>query len=222
MKKLCSAAFLTTILTSSAIAGNIPIGVQNDVDYNTVLSNWGWEVIYRGDYSASGNISDLFPGVTNGDYLMLAAIEDGSSSFDILAAALFEEVTTYTPYNTTHTANGSEWYYNGGSMGFAGLGDTIVQSSADINGSSWDGSPEDDRLSWHTADDNGYNGAYTISPTSFIYGWRSGVNIGLNDSTNWDRVVLKYVGTAPVPEPSTMLLFSAGILGLAGLRRKRK
>lgn len=194
-----------------------PTGVQNDVDYNSVL-NGGWNIVYQGAYAGSFSISDVFGSIAAGSKVMLAAKNIASSVFDVLAWAGLEEVTQYTAQNQTHQANGVEWYSNGGSMGFAGLGDTIQQNSADINGSSWAGTPERDRLSWHTV------GGYNAAATSVNGGWRSGSNIQLNGSQDWQRYVLVFQDNiAPVPEPGTYAMFLAG-LGLitVAARRRRK
>lgn len=195
-----------------------PTGVQNDVDYNSVL-NGGWNVVYQGAYGGSFSISDVFGSIAAGSKVMLAAKHVASSVFDVLAWAGLEEVTQYTAQNQTHQANGAEWYSNGGSMGFAGLGDTIQQNSADVNGSSFNGTPaERDRLSWHTS------GGYNNTPTAVNGGWRSGNNIWLNSSQEWQRYVLVFQDNiAPVPEPETYAMFLAG-LGLitVAARRRRK
>lgn len=200
-----------------------PIGVQNDISYAEVI-NGGWSVVYRGDYSANGvSIDSIFGGIAAGSKVMLAAIQDGSSNFDVLAAAAKEDVLTYTAWNTTHLANNVNWYFNGGSMGFAGAGDTIYQTSADVVGAgSFGRDPngiERDRLSWHTSGTSGYNGV----ATSLNGGWRSGSNVWLNSSTAWDRVVLVQTNVAaPVPEPETYAMMMAGLGLLGGMARRKK
>lgn len=202
---------------SAQAASYTPTGVQNDVDYNSVL-NGGWKIVYQGAYGATTSISDLFGSIAAGSKVMLAAKNVASSVFDVLAWAGLEEVTQYTGLNQTHQANGVEWYYNGYSMGFAGAGDTIQQNSADINGSAnANQTPERDRLSWHTG------GGYNVAPTVVNGGWRSGDNIWLNNSQDWQRYVLVQDNIAPVPEPETyaMLLAGLAIMGAAAARRRK-
>src|SRR5687768_15540687 len=124
---VCSVAALIALGTP-AQAAFIPTGVQNDVSYNTVTSTWGWSIAYQGEYGTSVNFADTIANAT-GDYIMLAAKRRGSDTFDVLAAALRTDALTFTNLHQTHTANGAEWYFNGYSWGFAGLGDTIHQSS---------------------------------------------------------------------------------------------
>lgn len=220
-----STATLALLFTAFAAQADsyTPTGVQNDVDYNSVL-NGGWNIIYQGAYGGTFSLSNVFDGIAAGSKIMLAAKHVASSVFDVLAWAGLEEVTQYTAHNQTHQANGAEWYSNGYSMGFAGLGDTIQQNSADINGSAWAGTPERDRLSWHTST----NGAWNQDPAQIAQyvegGWRSGTNINLNDSQDWQRYVLVFQDNiAPVPEPETYAMFLAG-LGLitVAARRRRK
>jgi len=213
MKKILAGLVMILTLSVSANAAVIPYGVHNDVSYNTVVNDWGWSVVYSGTYGTDDiPMSTIFNGVGAGDYVMLAGIQRGSSTIDVLAAALYGAVTTYTARNVTHASNGAEWYYNGGSMGFAGLGDTISQSSADVNGQD-----ERDRLSWHTV------GGYEVLPSLVEYGWRSGDNTSLNSSSEWLRMVLVADGSPPpgIPEPSTFLLLGAGLIGLVAVGRKR-
>ena len=187
----------------SAVADYMPVGVQNDVLLSDVLSG-GWTIAYRGDYAAGNWYSptlthDTVFGGATGDYMMLAGIRDGSATIDVLAAALKTEILTYTSHNVTHEANGALWYYNGGSMGFAGLGDTISQDNADVAGES-----ERERLSWHMSPQD-----YSSVPAGLGPGWRSGSNVWLNEPKGWDRMVLT---KTVVPVPGAFLL---GLLGLS-------
>ncbi len=202
---------------SAQAASYTPTGVQNDVDYNSVL-NGGWKIVYQGAYGATTSINDLFGSIAAGSKVMLAAKSITSSVFDVLAWAGLEEVTQYTGLNQTHQANGVEWYSNGYSMGFAGAGDTINQYTADDNGLS-----ERDRLSWHTSTSEGWNQNPSAQAQYVKGGWRSGNNTWLNDSQNWQRYVLVQDNIAPVPEPETyaMLLAGLAIMGAAAARRRK-
>jgi hypothetical protein len=221
-KKILAGLAISVFLTCNAGHANatlIPSGIHNDVSMDTVINDWGWSVAYRGDYSDSNvTYDDLFGSV--GEYVMIGAIRDDLSTFDVLAATSLSELTTITARDVTHESNGANWYYNDYSMGFAGIGDTIRQLSADINGRN-----ERDRLSWHSDNPLGDPSGIVVNG-----GWRSGNNTGLNGSTNWDRVVLTYNGANPVPgngansvpEPTAMLLLGTGIAGLVGTRIRRK
>lgn len=226
-----AAACVATLL---AVAGQVqagvivPTGVHNDVSFDTVTNDWGWSLLYRGSYSETNlSISSVFGGA--GEYLMIGAIQKGSSTIEVLAAALTSDVLNYTPRNSTHTANGVEWYYNRHSMGFAGLGDTINQTTADTNGPD-----ERDRLSWHT----GATGD-SFAPTVIDGGYRAGSYYGLNFSTDWERVVFtaspSAIPPAPnvvsdpavIPEPSAFAVFGiaalvAGIFAWRGRQKKEQ
>ena len=213
-----SLALLFTALSAQA-ADYTPTGVQNDVDYNSVL-NGGWNVVYQGAYGDSVSIANVFGSIAAGSKVMLAAKHIASSVFDVLAWAGLEEVTQYTALNQTHQANGVEWYSNGYSMGFAGAGDSINQNTADTAAQS-----ERDRLSWHTSlNGNWANQNAGSAPQYIDAGWRSGSNVWLNDSQDWQRYVLVFQGNmAPVPEPETyaMMLAGFGLLTVAARRRRK-
>jgi hypothetical protein len=190
-----------------AHAAYIPVGPQNDVLVSTVTSDWGWTECYSATYatslgsSAAGALSGC-----SGDYLMLAARRTNSTVFEVLAAALWDDVLTDTGAannGVTHTANGSEWYYaEGWSWGFAGLGDAVRKYQCDTNGAS-----ERDRLCWHTI--------------AGVGGWRAGSYTGLNGSTDWEKVIL-VADAAPVPEPTTLALLGFGLAGIGFQQRRRK
>lgn len=206
LKTLAAVAVLALSSTAVEAQTYAPVGVQNDVSYSDVI-NGGWSEVYRGDYGTNGvSIADIFNKIAAGSQVMLAAIKDGSTTFDVLAAASVEDVLQVTAIDQTHTANGANWYFNGDSMGFAGLNDSIHQYTADVAGSG-----ERDRLSWHTSGTDASN--MVING-----GWRSGSNIWLNSSTDWNRVVLV---AAPVPEPETYALLLAG-LGMVGTMARRR
>lgn len=213
LKALAAVAVLALSSTAAEAQTYTPVGVQNDVSYSDVI-NGGWSEVYRGDYGSNVSVASIFDQIAAGSQIMLAAIKDGSTTFDVLAAARVEDVLQVTALNQTHAANGANWYFNGSSMGFAGLNDTIKQFSADVAGSGEFGFPvvERDRLSWHTSGSN-------ASDMTIDGGWRSGSNIWLNSSTDWNRVVLV---AAPVPEPETYALLLAGLGMVGSMARRRK
>lgn len=112
------------------------------------------------------------------------------NSFTLLAAGERASVTAVTPLNTPTNNNGTGWYRNGNSMGFAPEGATIEQSSADITGIfNGDTAANPYRLSWHT---QGLDGV------SIDGGWRAGSNESIGDG--WTRYV--YQSNSPEYYPA--------------------
>lgn len=223
MLKVFAAATLAAACAASAQAAVIPVGVQNDVDLATVTGAWGWSINYQGTYGQSADLSTLFAGIGQDDWVMLAGMRTGSGILDVLGAARLSDITTFTGLNETHVVNGVGWYFNGFSMGFAGPTDAIIQGSADLAGMS-----ERDRLSWHTSYVPAGHGTpqdYTLDPVSIFNGFRSGSNI--SGDGNWTRLVLtvdtSFSDAAAIPEPATWALMVLGFAGAgASLRRNRR
>lgn len=224
MKRLIFAAAAFAALSVPQVsAATLPFGVQNDVAVSTV-TGWGWTQIYRDTYGAPGccsstdgiAVSSMFAG--HGNYVIIGGIAHGSSTIDVMAAVSWADFITYTPIDTTHAANGALWYNNGFSLGFAGLGDVIQQSSADVAGPG-----ERDRLSWHTTDPLGAQDPSVLA-ANIWGGWRSGDNLGLNDSADWDRIIFTadVIGETPLPAALPLLASGLGFLGFAGWRKRRR
>lgn len=195
----------------TASAAFMPFGPQNDIPVATVTGTWGWSVCYSGNYSEMVPLSTVLSGCT-GDNLMLAARPVGSLAYDVLAAAPAADVLFNTGTgNTTHSANGSEWYYSPSySWGFAGAGDVVNRTSCDVNGSAWTGGNERDRLCWHTSSN-------IMTP-----GWRSGNNIDVF-TASWERVILtSSASEVSTPEPGTLGMIGVALAGLGAARRRAR
>lgn len=190
------AALFVVLAPGFSAATTVPVGVQNDLSLSALLAD-GWTIAFQNTYDEdSVPISTVFANAT-GTHVMLAAKLHNTGTIDVAAAATLAEITTYTAQDVTHTANGAEWYYNGSSMGFVGLGDTILQFQADVSAQN-----ERDRLSWHTSV-LGNIGDYSTTPDALRFGWRSGNNVDLNYTPEWDRLILTATVSA-VPLPSAV------------------
>ncbi len=222
-KRVLKAATAGLIISVSSFANAaiIPFGIQDDIDITTVTNDWGWSLCHQETYGTSGTTIDNLFDNCSGDYVMLASGLTNSSTLDLAAAALLSDVKTYTARDETHLANGAEWYFNGGSLGFAPQGASISQNSADVNATGLFGgtaidSTSDFRLSWHT------DGGYGNNPTQLDDGWRSGSNTNLNNAQNWNRYVFSINTAAEVPEPSTLAILALGLMGIASRRFKKQ
>jgi hypothetical protein len=208
-----TAIFIALTASQASAAVYYPSGPQTNVALSTVL-NGGWTEIYEGAYSASPTISQLFGSAQT--YVMLGAIQANSNTIAVLAATTLADLETYTPLNTPHLSNGSEWYYNAYSIGFAESGATIFQNAADVAG------PSDPlRLSWHATNNGIFNAS--LSPSELTGGWRAGTTEGLNSSSDWERIVFTTNSiTAAVPEPSTWAMMILGFCGLGFMAYRRR
>jgi hypothetical protein len=197
-------------IAANAQALVMPVGPQNDVNINTVLNDWGWTLCDTRAYSAgnAGGFSSLDASCSGFDSIMLAGRIIGSEILDVLAATGLTDATTDTGAannGLTTTSNGSEWYYNTNySWGFAGLGDSVNKFECDTAASG-----ERDRLCWHTLASN-------------VGGYRSGSNLGLNNSEAFEKLVfVANSNSVPVPVPGVIALMGLGLVGIGYQRRKQ-
>lgn len=197
-----------------------PSGVQFDVPVGTVTGG-EWALLYSGLYGDFGVSLSFLSSVNPSDLLLYAAKPVGSNTFTLLAAAPASDVLAYTPLNVTTPSNGSEWYFNAFSIGFAKGGDAISQSSADILDSSFgsSGGNGEYRLSWHAVNQDLASDS-SSSPSFLNGGWRAGEADWLNESTTWERFIFVAQDSA-IPEPSSMLALG-GLLGVGVLQRNRR
>ena len=211
IKTIASAATLivAAVAAPANAASYLPTGPQTNVAVSTVTGG-GWSLCLSESYGTYGtSISSTLAGCT-GSRLMLAGRETGSSTLLLLAQAATADVIfdTGTGGNSTHNANGTDWYFsNGWSWGFAPQGVGVFRTSCDASGvfnSNSAGAAE--RLCWHTG-----GGALQG-------GWRVGTNTFLNNSSNFERQIYSFNG---VPEASTWVMLIAGFGMVGGAARRR-
>ncbi len=195
-------------------AAVIPYGVQTNTGLTTVQDDWGWTECYSGAGTDMVSLSSILSGC-QGDYLMMAAYRDGSDSYDILAAAEFDDVLFDTgrqdgSNDVTHTANGAEWYFNDDwSWGFTELGNSVDLNTCDVNLSFAYGN--NTGMCWHTE-----NGSLTS-------GWALNAGSGMSFlyQGGWNRVLL-VADRIQVSEPHLLVLFLLGAGAVVCSRGRRQ
>ena len=187
-------------LSSLANAGLIPVGIQTDIDTNTLTNN-GWSLNFQSAWSSqAAHDYEMFAGIALDEYVFIGALDTGTSNIALGAAVLYSDLLNYTSGNNTNDYNGASWYFREDySMGFAAIGESISLNSADTSNDAGSLS----KLSWHMH--NGYTAGYRVG------------NLKSNSSAQFQKVVFRTSATE-VPEPTTLAIFGLGLLGLASRR----
>jgi len=152
------------------------VGPQLDLS-QTRLEQQGWEVCFSETFEKAGvsTISSILA-LCTGANLMLACRPVDSDIFVLSAQAPRDDVIfdTGTDVTTTHTANGTEWYFNEDrSWGFAPEGASVRKSTCDnLNADEY-------RMCIHTRSGELRNG------------YKCGTKL-LNGDATWERVILQH------------------------------
>lgn len=218
MKKLIKSNLLLVIFLFVAANGWAMPMTGDKVDMNTSWgSHYGMKILGSADTNSIGTVFNTFC-VERNEYFA-----DSHTNF------------YGGPYRVDSVGTVA---YNGGYAGaFAQpdgtIGDPISQISLWLYASYFEGKFADasslkvQEAIWYAEDEGvGFKSSYDQLVGSTVDFTVTGWNIKVVNIVDWETGAVRQsqlVGEiAPVPEPATMLLFGFGLIGLAGISRKRK
>ncbi len=187
------------------------------LDYTNAQTNWAAQNSWAAglDGQLTYNIDAQYNVTWDDTAWRLPSTVDGQNEWGY-------DGTTAAGYNITTSEMGHLYYTELGNLGYYDTSGTSqpgygLQNTGDFN---------------HLVDSpysSYWSGTEYAFITSLTYAWYFYMNFGKQDVNH--KVVRSYglamrngqvSTTAPVPEPTTMLLFGAGLAGLAGLRRRQQ
>lgn len=142
----------------------------------------GWSTCFTGLYNDNTTtVADALATCTGAE-LMLACRQTGDPTLTLAAGAPQAETMVDTgaaDNGTTNDYEGISWYFNNDwSWGFASRGDTVMKEECDIDATG----KNNQRLCWHVGTEG--------TTGQFAGGYRCGATEGLNDSADYERVLL--------------------------------
>mgnify|MGYP002630335060 FL=1 len=149
-------------------------GVRQGVPLDETAEG-GFSVCWRGAFADELPIATIEQDCGRA-VMMIGCRPMGDDTLTVAAMGLRAEVMRVVPDQSaaSHEHNGVAWYFGRAfSWGFAPVGAALNRSQCDVQAG-------DDRMCWHTGPGLG--------------GFRCGATQGLNDSVEWERVVLHRPG----------------------------
>ena len=184
------------------------------LDYSNAGTNWSAQMSWAAGLNGNGVLTyNLNPGYSvdwNNSAWRLPSTVDGQYQYGY-------DGTTTAGCNITSSEMGHLYYEELGNLGYDDTSGNYqsshgLQYTGDFDNllASWYWSGTEYAMNtgvaWYLYMDYGYQGTHDKGIDGYGLALRSG----------------QVSAASPVPEPATMLLFSTGLVGLAGYRRKRK